>query len=706
MLTWVTISLLIGALGLYFGMQTIIPGPSAPQTLMLNPGEKAAIGANFPPKDALYIALESEQFKVSDAEFVAAREEIISLLNSQFKADSREPLFEKIRTDQHTFLLDHKFISEDRHALLITADTSVALQSAAKDLNNLPEALAQWSAKNSEFHLHYLSHGTVDQEMFELINRDLDQSLLYTLPLTLLVLIWAFRSIRAALIPLVIAVVSLIGSLGLSAILSHLTEPISATSSQLVVLLVLAIGVDYSLFILSRVREERSKGLTYLEAVKLTRSYTGRAVFWSGVTVSVSLLGLTLMGDTILSSMAIVSIVAVCVTVLGCLLVLPSALLFLGERFTCNSHTPNSFASHKFQNRLVNLSVSHPTLAIAISLCLLLALGSFTFRLALGTTVESSVFPETMQSRVAFDQIRSEFPDLAGSDFSIILLHPLSGDISESEEVSELIDSILDTETVRGPVRVEHSADKDISRYEFIAVGSANDQKNHELIHKLRKILFPRLKSESQIEGFVSGTLPFVVDDMERYSNKTPLVIISVLALSFIFLLIAFRSIVVPLKALILNLLSTASAFGVLTLIFVLGVLGRWHFGVIETFVPALLYSILFGLSMDYHVFLLSRVQEEYLKGKETSAAVKEAINSTARTITSAASIMVLVFAIIATLELPLMKELGVGLAVAVIVDATIIRTVLLPASMVLLNDWNWYLPKFLSWMPRIKIGE
>ena len=207
------------------------------------------------------------------------------------------------------------------------------------------------------------------------------------------------------------------------------------------------------------------------------------------------------------------------------------------------------------------------------------------------------------------------------------------------------------------------------------------------------------------VSAYFSGLLPFVIEETARYQSNTPKVILVVLALSAIFLLVAFRSIAVPVKALILNLLSTGASFGVLVSLFQFGLVPTWKYGVIEGFVPALLFSILFGLSMDYHVFLISRIQENVRLGDSTAVAVTRGINSTYRTITSAALIMAGVFGIIATLELSIMKQLGVGLAIAVILDATVVRSLLLPASMVLLGRLNWYFPKCLEWVPKLKIG-
>ena len=242
-------------------------------------------------------------------------------------------------------------------------------------------------------------------------------------------------------------------------------------------------------------------------------------------------------------------------------------------------------------------------------------------------------------------------------------------------------------------------------RFQYILPGDANSKPSHEFLHSIRDELIPQFLTPQGVEGNVSGNVPYVVDQSERYAERTPRVVGVVLVLSMVFLLLAFRSIAIPCKAVLLNLLSTVAAFGAMVAIFQWGIFGHWHFSVIEGFVPGLLFSILFGLSMDYHVLLLSRIQEEIHQGAATTQAVRIGIGSTFRTITGAALIMASVFVVAATLELPIMKQLGVGLAIAVLLDATVVRSLLLPASMVLLGQWNWYLPRWLRWLPQLKIG-
>lgn len=700
LLVWLFSSLILGILGLQIGMHTVVPGPSSKEAIERYPGESIAIDAGIAPKDSLLLIVTSTKYNTSEEEFIEARESLVQLLRSQ-KIDG-SVLFPRVRTSGHTLLFedDDFYSSANQHALLIRAESDFALFESAKHFKTIPPVINTWSRDYQNFNVNYISEGTGDNEIFELINRDLDNSLIYTIPITLLILLLTFRSFVVALTPLIVALVSLVSSLGLSAILSHFYHSVSVTAAQLVVLLVLALGVDYSLFMVSRVREECRAGLGYIEAVTKVRASTGLAIFWSGITVTCSLFGLFLMKDSILTSMAFVSIISVFITLIGSILVLPSLLLLM-KRFVV---VPSDSKANRLNFPWVELSLKHPVLALVLTLALMLALSFPLKMIVLGSTMEREVLPKTMQSSEAFQVLTQNFPDLSGTSFSVVLQSPVLQDLEESGGLQPFFNLIQAENNVLGPINPNFSEDSTVARFDFIASGNSNLKANQELVHKIRTNYSSATLEPLGVSSYVSGNLAFVTDESERYVHRTFLVICVVLALSFVFLLVAFRSVVVPLKALILNCLSCASAFGILVLLFQGEASWLWNYGVIESFVPALLFSILFGLSMDYHVLLLSRIQEEVKKGGDTVSSVALGIKSTSRTITSAAAIMASVFIIIASLELPVMKQLGLGLALAVLFDATLIRCIVLPASMVLLGRLNWYLPKSLTWIPRIKL--
>ncbi len=711
---WLLVAAALAISGAVLGIRTSLPGPSSQDEISRNVGEHRAAEKGMILTDTLLVILENPDFDVDSDTFVNAREDLFALLKSLPSAvrarqdqpspraspPDREPLFKTVQTPGHTWLPTEPFVSSNRRAVLFLAETVVRRSMASKAMEDLPEVLAEWSVRHPTFRLHYLSNGTADNEIFDLINSDLDKSLLVTLPLTLLVLMWSFGSVVAALIPLAVALVSLAASLGASAILSVAFGPISATAAQLVVLLVLAVGVDYSLFFVSRMREEIEAGVEPNQALRNTRAAVAPTVAWSGLTVALSLVGLLLMKDAVLTSMALVSLVSVGVTVAGTLLAVPAIIAVLAEYI--QKKVPGTARATDWHRMLLNASLRRPGRILILVLLPLSALSSLCFSLRLGSTVQPETLPKVMQSARAYEALKSSFPKLAGPDFAVVLAGQYLGDLEDEGLLQPFFNQLSASATITGPLAIDTSADGTMMRYHFRAVGSSNDEHNRELVHEIQEKLFPYMLHPLGVSAWLSGTLPFAVMEVAGYEHNLPRVFAVVLALSFFFLLVAFRSVVIPCKALLLNMLSTTASFGVLILIFQY-LPTPWRYGRIESFVPALLFSVLFGLSMDYHVFLVSRMTEERERGLPPEEAIRRGITATARTVTSAALIMISVFCAIASLRLPIMKQLGTGLAIAVLLDATVVRILLLPASMLLLGELNWYLPRWLRWLPRLR---
>lgn len=701
LLCWCALSVGFALSGYLAGARTSLPGPTNIQSLLENAGERRAIEAGIPPVDTLMILLSHPRITVEDSPFVHEKEALVRLLHKLLAPDGTK-LFRRVETAGHTLLGHELFIAQDHHAYLIRAETRLPVYDSDTLLRTFPAILEQWIRERPEFTVGYLSNGTFNNEMFELIHKDLDRSLIYTVPLTFAILVVAFGSVIAAIIPLLVATLSLAAALGIAALISQQVGPISATASQLVVLLVLAVGIDYALFFISRVREERRVGGLPAATVERAFSATASAILWSGGIVAVSLCGLFLMQDSILASMAIVSAVAVIFTGISSILVTPCILLLLGDRLEWGSvrirRTSSSTAKKRHSS--LQFALAHPLATTVSGFILLLLIGSLTFSLKLGSTIEPGLMPTSLQSHKAFTAIRKGFPVYDGVDLSLVIWGDRLRTHEESDEFQAFFDGLAERDNLSGPLAVEWSNDESVARFHFIAAGSANEPTNRELVQWIRSELIPATLERREVNAALSGTLPFVVDNLERYTGRTPLVCGAVLGISFLFLLVAFRSIVIPLKAIVLNLLSTMTAFGALVLVFDWLSVGGLSTPIIESFVPALLFAILFGLSMDYHVFLLARITEEYARTPSVSLAVREGVERTYSTITSAALIMIAVFLVIATLELPIMRQLGLGLATAVLVDVTIVRALLLPSTMIMLNRANWYLPRWLRWLP------
>jgi RND superfamily putative drug exporter len=358
--------------------------------------------------------------------------------------------------------------------------------------------------------------------------------------------------------------------------------------------------------------------------------------------------------------------------------------------------------------RLVTAVMARPIRMLAASAVLLLALAVPILHLRIGLT-DITGFPSSIDGVAGIRLLNEKWPQGQDLRLDVVVTDPAREDVAAA--IGELKTRVLAIPGVSGPPRERLSADGDATLISFTLGGNRNDEANRDIVRTVRDELRPELFGDLQADGvrmLVSGQVAIALDVTQVYVDGTPRIFAFVLGLSFVLMLVAFRSIVIPIKAIILNLLSTGAAFGVMVLVFHDGwlaePLGITPGGVIESWVPIFIFTILFGLSMDYHLFILTRIKEARDRGLPSRAATARGISVTSGTITSAASIMVVVFAAFVALKFVFIQQLGLGLAVAVLIDATIVRSVLLPATMQLLGDWNWWLPPFLRWLPHIAI--
>jgi uncharacterized membrane protein YdfJ with MMPL/SSD domain len=593
--------------------------------------------------------------------------------------------------------------------------------------------------------VHIVSSTFLNRDFNELIASELDGSLKLTIPLTFAILLVAFGAIVAALIPLVLATTSLAAGYGLLGLYSQAVGPVSANAAQLLILMGLAVAVDYSLFMVTRFRSERQRGATVEEAIETSSSTAGRAVFFSGIAVVISLGGLLTLGISLFTSMAVGTMGVVLVSVIGSLTFLPATLAIVGDRVNLGrpatwvprlgrrlgprsvkvraqatldvlearaSRPPGS----GFWARLVNAVMSKPVLLTVLSGALLLAVAAPALGLRTGTT-EITGLPSTIDGIAGIKLINEKFPFGQDIRLDVVVTDPTQPEVAAA--IQALISQVDALEGVGAGQIVRTAADGHAALISFPMTGNRNDEANREIVREVRSSIVPSLfkppaehallgETRGRADVYVSGQAARTMDIVGIYSGATPRIFGFVLGLSFLLMLLAFRSIVIPIKAILLNLLSTGAAFGVLVLVFREGwfadFLGITPGGVIESWVPIFIFTILFGLSMDYHLFILTRIKEARDRGLDSRAAVARGISVTSGTITSAASIMVVVFAVFVTFKFVFIQQLGLGLAVAVFIDATLIRSVLLPATMTLLGDWNWWLPRWLGWLPRVTI--
>ncbi len=573
----------------------------------------------------------------------------------------------------------------------------------------VPAFLDQLRTAHPDLRIHGLNGTLANEDIETLVNDDLDNSLRITIPLTFTILLLAFGAAIAAFVPLILAVTSLLAAFGVLALYSQFVSPVSPYASQLVVLIGLAVAVDYSLFMITRFRTERRRR-DKLAAIATASSTAGRAVFFSGLAVMISIGGLFVLDDPLFRSMAIGTISVVFISVVGSLTFLPALLSILDtnvNRFRLPFLRRREEGSGPW-SRVVRAAMRRPILAFVVSAGLLLAVASPVLRLHIGQGDFAS-FPDSIDGVQAINLMNEKWPEGSTLQFQVVVTK--ADEPSTKEAIDRLSDELLARDGLSGPVDTRLSQDKTVALVSFVMSGGQNDLANRATVHDVRNEVVPRIFGVLPgVEALVTGGPARTADVVGFYENGMGLVFLFVLGFSFLLLLVAFHSIVIPIKAIILNLLSTGAAYGLLVLVFQEG----WGSeilnvkpGVIESFIPIFIFTILFGLSMDYHVFILTRIKEARDRGLDSDAAVERGISITAGTITSAAAIMVAVFSVFVTLELAIIKQLGFGLAVAVFLDATLIRSVLLPASMRLLGDWNWWMPRFLAWIPRVTIeGE
>jgi uncharacterized membrane protein YdfJ with MMPL/SSD domain len=534
-----------------------------------------------------------------------------------------------------------------------------------------------------------------------------------SLPLTLIILTITFGTLVAAGVPLLIGITAVLATLGLIALPSELL-PVDANLPAVVLMIGLAVGVDYSLFYLRREREERARGCDERSALYAAAATSGRAVLISGVTVMVAMAGMLISGDRTFISFAEGAILVVAIAMFASLTVLPAMLSWLGDRVEkgriplIGRRRRPAGQSHVWTS-VTGAVMRRPGVSAALAGGLLVALAIPALQLRVVTSGVDQM-PQDLPIIKTYHTVKAVFPS-EGVTASVAVQadHVRSG--ATAAGIAALRSQVDASKSFLPGTQVTYNAAGTVAKLEIPTPGNGTNRTSVKALDELRDKIIPA--TVGRVDGTrvnVSGDAASSQDFASQLTSRLPLIFAFVFALAFALLLVTFRSIVIPIKAIILNLLSIGAAYGVLVLVFQDGrlesLLGFTSIGGVTNWLPLFLFVVLFGLSMDYHVFILSRVRELYDRGMSTDEAVKQGISTTAGTVTSAAAVMVGVFAVFLTLSFLDFKELGLGLAVAVLIDATIIRGVLLPASMKLLGDWNWYLPSWLEWLPRVGAGR
>jgi RND superfamily putative drug exporter len=555
---------------------------------------------------------------------------------------------------------------------------------------------------------------TVDHDFNLLSQEDLEKGeLQFGLPAALVILILVFGALVAGLVPLLMAIVSIVVALGLTALVAQQFE-LSIFVVNMLTGMGLALGIDYSLFVLSRYREERGHGRDEHAAIAAAGATASRAVLFSGTVFVVAMFGMLVPPNSIMRSLATGAILVGIVSVVAALTLLPAVLGLLGDRvnalripFVGSRSVEASNPEGRFWGAIVRRVLRRPGLSLALSAGLLVALALPILRMDIGTSGVSSL-PDRFVSKQGFVALERDFPETTTDPAEIVVSNASGSDVARALDG---LRATLAAEPAFGEGEIERSADGQVAVLAVPVRGDPTSTEAIAAVRELREDVVPGAFEGTGAEALVGGTSSENLDYFDSVIDPAPWVIAFVLLLTFVLLTVVFRSVVVAATAVALNLLSVGAAYGLLVLVFQEGVgadlLGFQTTDTIEAWVPLFLFSVLFGLSMDYQVFLLSRIRERYDERRDTTDAITFGVGSTARIITGAALIIVAVFAGFARGDLVMFQQMGFGVAVALLIDATVIRSVLLPSVMKLLGEWNWYLPAWLEWLPELRVeGE
>ncbi len=698
---WLAFVLVAFALGGAVGTKSIDPNTAGP-------GESGRmdriLDAGFKRPADESVLVQSGSLSATDPAFRAAVEDVVARISGLDVVQNVQSPLDDANAAQ---------IAQDGRAALVEFEIRGAADEAVDKIDPVLDQVDAAQKAHPQLFIGEFGDASSVKAIETAYGDDLGKAGVISLPVTLAILVLAFGAIVAAGIPLVLALTAVFATFGLVAVTSHVV-PMANQAGAIVLLIGLAVGVDYSLFYLRRAREERAAGRSERAAVEIAAATSGRAVLVSGLTVMMAMAGMFLTADQIFASLGVATITVVAVAVLGSLTVLPALLARFGDkvdrgRVPLVGRLRRSDGEGRIWGAIVDRVLRRPVVSVVLAGGLLVALAIPAFQLRM---VQSGpdTFPQSLPVVQTYNRMQEAFPGTA-LPANVVVEAPDVNAPTMQAAIQKLEQQALASGRMHEPITVDVNDAGTVANITIPIDGTGTDSVSNESLATLRDEIVPTtVGALPDAEAGVTGLTAQWKDSTDEITSKLPLVVAFVLVLAFALMLVAFRSPVIAAKAILLNLLSVAAAYGVLVLVFQHGVgkglLGFSSTAGIDPVVPLLLFVILFGLSMDYHVFLLSRIRELVQRGASTDEAVTQGIKTTAGVVTSAAIVMVFVFAVFITLSMLFFKQFGVGLAAAILLDATIVRGVLLPASMKLLGDWNWYLPSWLEWLPRFDLGE
>jgi uncharacterized membrane protein YdfJ with MMPL/SSD domain len=663
--------------------------------------EQILSSSGFPDAASENVLVQTKNGQPDDAGLRAAVAQVVAAVSSTKLVDN---LHSPLDAD------GEPFVSHDGHSMLVTFDMTGNADTAESRVQPLLDAVATVQNANPSLRVEEVGDASGEKALDKTLGKDFKRAEMLSIPLTLGILLAVFGSLVAAIVPVGLALTAFMAAGGLLALTSRAVH-IDGTATSVMLLVGLAVGVDYTLFYLKREREERARGNSPGQALRIAAATSGRSILVSGLTVVAAVGGLFLTGNATFKGVAEATVLVVAIAVLGSVTVLPALMSLLGDRIE-KGRVPfvhklrRAEGESRAWRAVLRLVLRRPARSalIAGGALALLALPLVGMKTALPG---NSDLPKNLPIVQTLDRVSTAFPGGPQPAYVVVQaanvntpavqagLRAMSAQAAASGQMSAALTTRANKAGTVAEVSIPLNGDGD------------NSTSVHAL-KALRSTVIPdTIGKVPGVHVYVTGETAGSVDFGKQLTTHAPLVFLFVLGLAFLLLLSAFRSLTVALTAIVLNLLSIGASYGVMVLVFQHhwfdSVLGYTSTGTIATWIPLFMFAILFGLSMDYHVFILSRVVENRRLGMTTRDAVERGIASTAGVITSAAVIMVAVFSVFGTLSQVSMKQIGVGLAVAVLLDATIVRAVLLPSVMAMLGERNWYLPR---WLQRTRLGR
>jgi uncharacterized membrane protein YdfJ with MMPL/SSD domain len=659
--------------------------------------EHILAGAGFDTPATESVLVQSSAVRFSDPSFVAAIANVVQQVS----------LSEDVTNVRNPLLSPATQVSRDGRSALVQFDIKGERDDAKDRIQPIMDRVAAAQKGNPHFVIEEFGYASADHVLNDMYNSDFSRVEILSGPVTLAVLLLAFGALVAAGIPVLLALSAVFAAVGLNELVSHVL-PVADATKFVIVLVGMAVGVDYSLFYLRREREERAAGASPHSALLRAASTSGRAVLVSGVTVLIAMAGMLFAGNGIFTSMGVGTMIVVFVAVVGSLSVLPALLHKLGDnvekgRVPFLGRLRRPAGESRLWGAILRPVLRRPAVAVLLAGGALAAAAAPV--LGMHTKLPSITdLPRGLAIVQTYTKIQRSFPGSQTPAEVVVKAADVTAPAYEAAYAAAQ-KRALATGLLFQPFHVFVNPDRTVARIELSIAGRGDDALSYRALAALRNdVIAPIADRLPDATVAVTGQTAGTHDFNETMKSRAPLVIAFVLGLAFLLLLITFRSLVIPATAIVLNLLSVGAAYGILIMIFQWGhlerLLGYRSNHAITAWLPLFLFVILFGLSMDYHVFIISRIKELHDRGLSTEEAVERGIRGTAGTVTAAAIVMVVVFALFAGLREIDVKQMGVGLALAILIDATVIRAVLLPATMKLLGAWNWYLPRRLERLP------